>query len=91
MERKMLVIKLRTLREEIEEDGISTLDVVAPVGLILGDVCDVLELCPAERYFVLGEETAQAVEEWSTARMWQPAERETATQPLGEMAAVPVA
>lgn len=90
MERKDVVIKLRTLRQEFEGDGISIVDAVAPVALILSDVAFALELSQAEHDFVLGEETARAVEEWETTRMWQPIEKETATQPLGEMAAVPV-
>jgi len=89
MERKTLVTKLRTLRQEFEEDGISILDAVAPVALILSDVAFALELSQAEHDFVLGEEVAQAVEEWETARMWQPVEeKETAAIPLPELAAV---
>jgi hypothetical protein len=37
----------------------------------------------------VGEEVVQAVEEWKSARMWQPAERETATHAVTELAAVP--
>ena len=101
MERRTIVLKLRTLREEMEADGISTLDVVAPVALILSDVCNALELSQAEHDLVLGSEATEAIEEWGPARLWQLtdkgiavadkllAEKETATAPLTEMAAVP--
>ena len=89
MERKDVIIKLRTLQQEFERDGISILDAVAPVALILSDVCNVLELSQAEHDFVLGKDVAEAIEEWKSARMWQPAERETATEPAKELAAVP--
>lgn len=89
MERKDVIIKLRTLQQEFEEDGISILDAVAPVALILSDVCNVLDLSQAEHDFVLGKDVAEAIEEWKSARLWQPAERETATRPVTEVAAVP--
>jgi hypothetical protein len=88
MKRQIVVVKLKGLREEFERDGISILDVPTTMAMALSDVCDVLGLSQAEHDEVVGEEVAQAVEEWKSARMWQPAERETATQPLGEMAAV---
>ena len=90
MERKEVVAKLKGLREEFEKDGISILDVPTTMALALSDVCDALGLSQAEHDEVVGEEVAQAVEEWKSARMWQPAERETATHPVTEMAAVPV-
>ncbi len=89
MERKEVVAKLKGLREEFEKDGISILDVPTTMALALSDVCDALGLSQAEHDEVVGEEVAQAIEEWKSARMWQPAERETATPPVTELAAVP--
>ena len=89
MERKEVVAKLKGLREEFEKDGISILDVPTTMALALSDVCDALGLSQAEHDEVVGEEVAQAIEEWKSARIWQPAERETATHPVTEMAAVP--
>ena len=90
MERKEVVAKLKGLREEFEKDGISILDVPTTMALALSDVCDALGLSQAEHDEVVGEEVAQAIEEWKSARMWQPSERETATHPMTEMTAVPV-
>jgi hypothetical protein len=89
MEQKEMIAKLKGLREEFEKDGISILDVPTTMALALSDVCDALGLSQAEHDEVVGEEVAQAVEEWKSARMWQPAERETATHPVIELAAVP--
>ncbi len=44
MEHKSMIIRLRNLRQEFERDGVSIVDVVAPVALILSDVCEALEL-----------------------------------------------
>ena len=90
MEQKEMVAKLKGLREEFEKDGISILDVPTTMALALSDVCDALGLSQAEHDEVVSEEVAQAVEEWKSARMWQPVEMETATEPVTEMAAVPV-
>jgi hypothetical protein len=89
MERKEVVAKLKGLREEFEKDGISILDVPTTMALALSDVCDALGLSQAEHDEVVGEQVGQAVEEWKSARMWQPSERETATHPMTELAAVP--
>lgn len=89
MEKRTIVLRLRALRQEFG-DGKVVIEMVAPVGLIVADVCDALELSEAERNLVLGEELSQAVREWETARMWIPVERETATSPVAELAAVPV-
>ena len=89
MEQKEVVAKLKGLREEFEKDGISTLDVPTTMALALSDICDALGLSQAEHDEIVGEEVAQAIEEWKSARMWQPSERETATKPVKELAAVP--
>jgi len=84
-----VVAKLKGLREEFEKDGISILDVPTTMALALSDVCDALGLGQEEHDEIVGEEVAQAIEEWKSVRMWQPAERETATPPVTELAAVP--
>jgi len=89
MERKEVVAKLKGLREEFEKDGISILDVPTTMALALSDVCEALGLSQEEHDEIVGEEVVQAVEEWKSARMWQPAERETATHAVTELAAVP--
>ena len=89
MEQKEVVARLKGLREEFEQDGINILDVPTTMALALSDVCDALGLSQVEHDEVVGEEVAQSIEEWKSARMWQPAERETATQPMTELAAVP--
>jgi hypothetical protein len=60
------------------------------MALALSDVCDALGLSQEEHDEIVGEEIAQAIEEWKSARMWQPSERETATHAVTELAAVPV-
>jgi (p)ppGpp synthase/HD superfamily hydrolase len=84
-----VVAKLKGLREEFEKDGISILDVPTTMALALSDVCEALGLSQEEHDEIVGEEVVQAVEEWKSARMWQPAERETATHAVTELAAVP--
>jgi len=91
MERQEVVAKLKGLREEFEKDGVSILDVPTTMAMALSDVCVALGLSQAEHDEVVGEEVAQAVEEWKSARIWQPVEeKETATPPVKELAAVPV-
>jgi hypothetical protein len=90
VERKELVAKLKGLREEFEKDGISILDVPTTMAMALSDVCDALGLTQAEHDEVVGEEVAQAIEEWATTRMWQPVdEKETAAYHLTRLTAVP--
>ena len=91
MERQEVIAKLKGLREEFEKDGISILDVPTTMATALSDVCVALGLTAEEHNEVVGEEVAQAVEEWETARMWLPKEEETAAALLTETAAVPVA
>jgi hypothetical protein len=90
MEQKEMVAKLKGLRAEFEKDGISILDVPTTMALALSDVCDTLGLSQAEHDEIVGEQVVQAIEEWKSARMWQPSERETATHAVTELAAVPV-
>ena len=92
MERQEVVAKLKSLREEFEKDGLDILYTPIPVALVLSDVCEALELSQAEHNEVLGEEASEAIREWADCRMWQPVEeKETATEPVTELAAVPVA
>ena len=89
MEQKEMIAKLKGLREEFEKEGISILDVPTTMALALSDVCDALGLSQAEHDEVVGKKVAQAIEEWKSARIWQPVEMETATEPAKELAAVP--
>jgi hypothetical protein len=89
MEREEVVAKLKALREELEEDGVNILYMPVTAGMFLSDICGVLGLTAEEHNEVMGKEAAEAIEEWKTARLWQPAEKETATVPLPELAAVP--
>ena len=91
MEQKEVVAKLKGLREEIEKDGdVKIIDLPTTMAMALSDVCHALGLNQAEHDEVVGEEVAKAIEEWKSARIWRPAERETAIQPVTELAAVPV-
>lgn len=92
MKRKDVTARLKGLREEFEKDGSSILDVPTTMALALSDVCNALGLSQEEHDLVLGSEVAEAIEEWRSARMWQPAEeKETAPRSVTELAAVPVA
>jgi hypothetical protein len=55
-ERTRVVIALSRFREEWQEavKGGSLLKVEAPIGLVLADIADRLELTPQERHVVLG-------------------------------------
>lgn len=87
MERQEVVSRLRHLRGKLEKDDI--LFEPIPAALLLSDICDVLGLGQAEQNAVLGQEAAEAVEEWSSARMWILREKGTAAQPVTKLAAVP--
>lgn len=92
MDRKSVITSLKALRMELEEDCHIDLAADMPeAALMLSDVCAYLGLSQAETNEVLGD-VSEAVEEWGTARMWQPVEEKgTAAAPLPELAAVPVA
>jgi len=101
MERQEVIAKLKGLREEFEKDGLDILYTPIPVALVLSDACDFMEFSQEERAEVLGPEATEAIEEWGPARLWQLtdkgiaiadkllAEKETATLPVSEVAAVP--
>lgn len=91
MGQKEVVAKLKGLREEIEKHGdVEIIDLPTTMAIALSDVCHALGLSQAEHDEVVGEEVAKAVEEWKSARIWQPAERGTTTGPVAELAAVSV-
>ncbi len=93
MDRRSVITSLRALRVrmEIEDPDISLVDDMSEAALMLSDVCHALGLSQSEIALVLGQETAEAVEEWAGARLWQPVgEKETAAVPTPELAAVPV-
>jgi hypothetical protein len=55
-DRTRMVLALAQFRKEWQElkNGRSLLNVESPVGLLLADIADVLELTPEERHVVLG-------------------------------------
>jgi len=91
VERKDVIAKLKALRKEFEKDGLDILYMPIPVALVLSDVCGALGLGKEEHDEVLGPDASEAIREWADCRMWQPVERETATEPVTERAAVPAA
>lgn len=74
MDQQEIVAKLKAFREEFERDGADIIEVVAPVAIILADVCTALGLNTFDQVEVLGEEAAGAVAEWEAARIWEPVE-----------------
>ena len=90
MDRRSVITSLKALRMELEGCQVDLVADMPEAALMLADVCSALGLSEAETAEVLGEEVTGAVEEWAGARLWQPVERETATVPLAELAAVPV-
>lgn len=89
MDRQSLIASLRALREEFQRDGLDILYHPIPVALVLSDTCEALGLSEAETAEVLGEEVTEDLDAWSNLRMWQPTEKETAAQPVTELAAIP--
>lgn len=99
-----VVKKLRAFREELGGD-LLVLQMVAPVAVVLSDVCSALSLTQEERLEVLGQTLANAVEDWeetlsqmapntiggwATAWFWRSVlKRETAAEAVEEPAAVP--
>jgi hypothetical protein len=62
---------LAKFRKEWEEiaDGESLLEVAVPVGLLLADVSDRLELSPQERFVFLGKILIKEIEEFMNQRI----------------------
>lgn len=89
MDRRSMITSLKALRIELEDCNVNLVADMPEAALMLSDVCHVLGLSEAEQAEVLGQEVAEAVEEWAGARLWQPVEVETATVPTPELAAVP--
>lgn len=65
-ERVRLVFALVELREEWQEamPGGNLLNIEAPVGLLLNDIANKLQLTPQERYVFLGSRLANAVDDF---------------------------
>jgi len=63
-ERIRLILALAEFRKEWQEavNGGSLLKVESPVGLVLADIADRLELTPHERYAVLGGKLVNEVD-----------------------------
>jgi hypothetical protein len=63
-DRARIVQALSELRRELQtmEKGKSLLEVVSPVGLILSDIADKLELSSQERYAFLGGKLCNEIE-----------------------------
>jgi hypothetical protein len=89
VEQQEVVNKLKALRKEFEKDGVDILYMPIPMALVLSDVCEALGLNQTQHDEVLGEEASGAIREWADCRMWQPVDKETATVPRVELAAVP--
>jgi hypothetical protein len=85
--RQEVVDRLAGLRRELETDG--ALDITQ--ALLLSDVCDALGLGTREREAVLSWDVARTVDKWQLTQVWPIEEKETATVPFTEVAAVPVA
>lgn len=64
--RMTAVQALAKFRKEWEEtaEGESLLDVTAPIGLLLADVADRLELSPQERFMFLGKILIEEIEDF---------------------------
>lgn len=93
MEQQEVVARLKSLREEIEQDGeVGIAALEATFALALSDVCCALGLTEEEHDEVLGQEATAYVVEIRQARFWpveRDTEEETATVALTEVAAVP--
>jgi hypothetical protein len=61
--RQAVIERLADMRQEWQEaaavDGKTLAEVSAPVGVVMADFCDLLELTPEERETVLGVELAK--------------------------------
>lgn len=90
MNRQNLILTLGAFRQKLEREGGNLMTLEAPAGLFLSDLCNHLGLSGLERNLVLGEKVARAVEEWETARIWQPVEEKgMAAEPVADLAAIP--
>ena len=68
--RHEVIVRLRSLREEIEQGGEKIVSLETTFALALSDVCDALGLSGEERAQVLGPEAAAYVEALLNARVW---------------------
>lgn len=71
MERRELIVSLKGLREEIEQDGgVRIIDLETSFALALSDVCDALGFTAREHDEVLGQEAAAHVAGIRQTRFW---------------------
>lgn len=82
--RQKVITRLKSLREEIERDGESTVSLETTFALALSDVCDALRLTGEERKLVLGQEAAVYVAAVLDTRVW-PVETEPEEIPVPVM------
>lgn len=68
--RHQVIVRLRSLREEVEQDGEKIVSLETCFALALSDVCDALGLTGEERELVLGPEAAAYVEALLNASVW---------------------
>jgi hypothetical protein len=70
-DRTQLVLVLSKLRQEWQEavDGGSLLKVETPVGLLLSDIADRLNLTEQERYVILGRSLASEIADFMGTRV----------------------
>ena len=88
--RHEVIVRLKSLREEIEQGGEKIVSLETTFALALSDVCDALGLTGEERAQVLGPEAAAYVEALLNARAWPMEETLSAPVPVtGTAALVP--
>jgi hypothetical protein len=83
MQTKEVAARLKSLREEVEQDGEAIADLETTFALALSDVCNALGLVKEEHDLVLGRRAAAYLAEVLSTRV-SPVERATA----GEMPVV---
>ena len=96
MDRRSVITSLRALRMDLEQDQIDLATDLPEAALMLSDVCIYLGLSEAEQEEVLGsrvgaQRDTQLTERGIATADRLIAEKETATLPVSEVAAVPVA
>ena len=68
--RQEMIARLKSLREEIEQDGEGIASLETTFALVLSDVCDALALTGEEHDLVLGREAAAYVADLLGTRVW---------------------
>ena len=80
MNRKDVVAKLKQLREELEGNGADILTEI-PLGILLMDICQILDLDHEEQVIILGEEGQEQLTEFIFDREYRLMEEEKAEEP----------